>query len=232
MDPVMLTILLTGVACVAITCVAAGVVQVKAKDAATRRALKLSKRIAIGKIRDGATVKICGRLAYAQVPLVAPLSGRRCAAWEVVVARKVTTETLRGGGGTRWEELISEQRSQDFTLDDGTGLALVKARSPMMALYRDACFRSGAGEAATSRLEAFLARHGRSSTSALGARYELVYHEGVLEEGEQVAVLGTARLEADPDSATMGYREPAVRVVVDEPDEDPLMLSDARAAVG
>jgi hypothetical protein len=210
---------------------AASVLHVNAKDTATRRALKSNRLIAIGDIRDGATVKISGRLAFAMVPLVAPLSGRRCAAWEVVVIRKVVTSTARGDS-TRWEEIITEQRSQDFLLDDGTGRALVKARSPMMALSRDANFHSGAREAPTPRLEAFLASHGWASANTIGTRHELLYHEGVLEEGEQVAVLGSARLEADPDAEAGSYRCASLRVVIDEPDEDPLMLSDARAATG
>jgi hypothetical protein len=87
-------------------------------------------------------------------------------------------------------------------------------------------FRSGEAQEATSRLEAFLERHGLSSASEIGTRDELIYREGVLEEGELVAVLGTARVEPDPDGAARSYREVATRVVVDEPDEDPLMLSD------
>lgn len=200
--------------------------RINSGDVATRRALKCNKRIAVAAIKDGSTVSICGRLAYAAPPLVAPLSGRRCAAWEVTVVQWVEN----GEDAKRWEVVVSEQRSQDFYLDDGTGRALITARSPMMALHRDVRFTSGPSSQAAPELEAFLARHGLSREYALG--YELVWHEGVLEEGEQVAVLGAARLEADPDGVGTSYRDGALRVVVDEPDEDPLMLSDSRAVTG
>lgn len=216
-------LIFSGVAALFVIGSALTVQRINSGDVATRRALKCNRRIAVAAVKDGATVSICGRLAYAATPLVAPLSGRRCAAWEVTVAQLVEAEDQR-----RWEVIINEQRSQDFYLDDGTGRALIKARSPLMALHRDARFSSGPDKQATPELEAFLERHGWSRQYAIG--YDLIYHEGVLEEGEQVAVLGTARLEADPEGA--GYRTEALRVVVDEPDEDPLMLSDTRAVTG
>jgi len=193
------------------------------KDAWKRRELKSAQRVPIRKVADGTTVKIGGRLSYAGDPLEAPLSGRACACWQVVIERQV-----RSGNSCEWEELIRDQEARSFFVEDETGRALVEARNPAVALNQDAHFSSGTFNDATERLEAFLASHGKTSVGLLGFNIDMRYREGVLEEGEVVSAWGRARLEPDPDGATSagGYREAPTRVVIGDPDVGQMLLSD------
>ena len=62
-----------------------------------------------------------------------------------------------------------------------------------------------------------------------GFNRTLRYREAVFEEGEEVAVLGRARWEMDPDPKAegSGYRGGAKRLVIEAPEtEGPLLASD------
>jgi hypothetical protein len=194
----------------------------RSRDALTRRALKSTRRVDIGTVADGATVKIGGRVSYEGEPLEAPLSRRRCACWEVVVEQEVSNGEI-----TVWNEVIRTQSSQPFVLDDGTGRALVKARSPALALHQDKRTRSGGFDDASSRLAAFIAQLGPQYARYGVPSTAIRYREGAIEAGETVSAYGRVSLEPDPDGGGDGsYRKAAVRVVLVDPDEGQMLLSD------
>jgi hypothetical protein len=198
-------------------------------SAATRRELRARKRVDIGSVADGATVKISGTAAHVKglEPLTAPLSGRPCVCWEVVVEEQVRTSK-----SSSWREIVRDQRAQRFVIEDGTGRALVEARTPTIALHQDDSYRSGTFNDATPELEAFLERYDLSSTGTLGFNKQLRYCEGVIEAGERVSAFGRARLEPDPDGGGAGYRKAAMRVVIEDPEEGVMLLSDDESTTG
>jgi hypothetical protein len=68
---------------------------------------------------------------------------------------------------------------------------------------------------ASPELEAFLSERGHQSTSFLGMNKTMRYREGALETGEQIAVVGLAHWEDDPEAGAIdtgggGFRD-AVR---------------------
>jgi hypothetical protein len=78
---------------------------------------------------------------------------------------------------------------------------------------------------APERTEAFLARHGTSSEGVLGQAMR--YTEGVLQATEEVAVLGVAKWELDPDpTKSQGYRGRAKRLVMCMSDDGTMIISD------
>ena len=194
------------------------------KDARTRRALAAKERVPIAEVPEGGTVKIAGRISCIGTPLEAPLSGRECACWEVVVQERV-----KRGKSSHWREIIREQGTQAFIVEDDTARALGEADGfPQMALEQDGHFSSGTFNDATPELERFLNEYGHQSTGLFGFNRTFRYREGVLEEGEEVAVFGKARWEADPDGITRGgYRDSPRRVVLSDPDEGRMLLSDS-----
>jgi hypothetical protein len=191
----------------------------------TRRLLRRLRRSEVGAAKDG-PVMIVGTLKLIGPPLRGPLSKRPCALWDVVVTE------WRGQSEDR---LIEDRMALDFLVDDGTGVALVRAaqmsgRLPgghiELAIVQDRKYSSGILEDATLDLEQFLGRYDKKSTGMILNR-RLVYREGVFEPGERIAVYGYARREVDPDPASMGdgYRDRPMRLVI-EPLGGKIHLSD------
>jgi hypothetical protein len=98
--------------------------QVFSEQATLRRQLAGAPRSRIGDVRQG-VVSVQGRVALGEQVLVAPLSGRRCAAFRLAVPARVL------GGDS---DPVSEARP--FWLDDGTGLALVEAGTDVVLALR------------------------------------------------------------------------------------------------
>ena len=151
-------------------------------------------------------------------PLIAPLSGRPCAYYEAIVE-----EYRSSGKRGSWYPIIREHLGQDFLLDDGQGTARVVMEHASVSLVKDAHFRSGMFEDATPALDEFLARHGRQSQGWLFNK-NLRYREGVLENGELVAVCGAGAHEPDPRAAPHG--EQTRRLVLAAGAGAPLYVSD------
>ncbi len=194
------------------------------KDARTKRALAGKQRVSIKDIEEGLEVKVSGRLSYAEEPLVAPLTGRPCACWEVTVE-----EYRKSGNSGSWREIIREQECQPFFIDDDTERALVRDTIPIVAIEKDGHFKSGTFNDASDELESFLYEHGHQSVGMLGFNRSLRYKEGVLEEGEDVAAAGLAHREPDPGGhgRSGGYRDAPTIVVIEAPEGGQCMLSDS-----
>lgn len=194
-----------------------------------KRKLKKAVAVPIAEAVEGSLVKITGQLALADTEALAgPLTGRACAGYTVEVQ-----ERRRSGKSSHWHTVISTQDTVSFVVEDETGKALVKPHGATLVLVRDAHLSSGFLNDASQRIEEFLASHGRSSEGFLGMNKAMRYKEGVLEPGEEVAVLGLAKWEMDPDpTASEGYRGRAKRLVVDMSDEGTLIVSDDQATLG
>lgn len=187
-----------------------------------RKALETTPRTAIRELREGATAKVLGKVVPLGAELLtAPLSGRACVCWEVIV------EEQTGGKNKYWRERIHELRQRDFLLDDGTGVAHVIARDMKIVATSDSKQSSGFLRDASPALEAFLAAHDMSSQGLLFNK-TLRYREGVFEPGEQVAVLGAVTLEDDPSRGPdgSGYRDVPKRPCLSAPAGGELLASD------
>jgi len=105
-----------------------------------------------------------------------------------------------------------------FWIEDGTGSALVDVHDAKLLLTRDRQYETGMFNATTSRLERFLREYGETSEGRFFSR-RLSYYEGVLEQGERVAVFGLCRWEPDPDPRSDGrtYRGTPLRLRITSP---------------
>jgi hypothetical protein len=196
-----------------------------------RRIKRMLRRIVptpIAEAPDGRAIKIVGELLCAGRSLTAPLSGRACAYYTVVV------EEYRGGGkGGRWKEILREEKGVDFFLRDDSGTALVHFPADghvWPALVEDRRARVSPIFHADEALKRFLAERGRPVDGWFVRRNQRA-REGVLEAGERVAVAGTARWLPAPDGIGGGYREAGKRLVLQGSEQLGLFLSDDPAAL-
>ena len=118
--------------------------------------------------------------------------------------------------------VAGEERYVDFSIDDGTGRLQVVTSVPRVAVVRDLHTRSGTFDDASEIEEAFLRRHELKSVNMIGLNIAIRYEEGVIEPGEEVTVLGLVRAE---------IRDGRRVLVIDAPDEGPLLMSDDPRAV-
>lgn len=153
-----------------------------------RRKLNKVEEIAIADFKDDETGKVRGVVKFVKEPLIAPLTGRPCAHYRVIV------EEQRNSGKSRsWHKIIEEEKSTNFLIQDGDQYALLDHKNRKSYLVPDAKYSSGFLNDATGELESFLNTHGHKSENFLGLNKTIRYREGVLEEGEQVAVAATGR---------------------------------------
>ena len=120
-------------------------------DARFKRALRNAKRVRVADCPDCGNAKFVGTLVYADETLIAPLTGRRCAFYEVIVE-----EYRSSGDSSHWYQIIRDVESKDFFLEDSSGRALVRVATAEVMVVKDSHSKSGSFDDATDVEEAFL----------------------------------------------------------------------------
>ena len=100
-------------------------------DARIKRQLRKVPSASISTLAEGAFARVVGNAHLAGEPLIAPLSGRPCAYYSVVVEK---SDAMRGT--QYWVPVISERRAVPFVLGDGTGYVTVDATDAEALLRR------------------------------------------------------------------------------------------------
>jgi hypothetical protein len=163
----------------------------------TLRAIRRAPRVPIAEVVDGTTVRIVGTIVAGKKMLAAPLTGRRCAHYKATLDELREHSSRHGGGQDGWDERARQEDARNFIVEDETGRALVrlgpKGIESALVLDHASILRADA-EVQSAEEAAFLEaqripRNARKRTLRL--------REGVLEAGEDVAVLGRARWEQD-----------------------------------
>ena len=77
-----------------------------------------------------------------------------------------------------------------YLIKDGNHFATIKGQTLKTHLVQDRNYTSGFLNDATEQLENFLKRKGMSSEGWFGLNKTLRYKEGILEQGERIAVYG------------------------------------------
>jgi hypothetical protein len=158
-----------------------------------RQAVRVAARRRIGEVKSGEVARITGRVQSAGEPLIAPLSGRKCAYYEAIVG-----EQHQGG-----KRDLVRAAGHEFLLRDASGIALVRLEKAQILLEYGVSGTSNvllSDRPVPGEVRAFLARNGFDE-----ARFSqwLYWREGALVEGEIVTVVGRGRWE---DASADGYR--------------------------
>jgi hypothetical protein len=193
------------------------------RDGRIRRKVARLPLTSMPEVIDGRRVKVAGTVELRHPPLTAPLSGRPCAAWSVVLQ-----EPDEGG----WRTLAQEWKAVEFVIVDDSGMSARVTEGRVEVVYElDVEVTSGWSQPPTLRLREILKRHGQELESFFGAPKPYRAREGIIEHGERVTVVGVAQREPDPLPRAVGavYRETPQRLVLRADEEEPLYIIDAPA---
>jgi hypothetical protein len=195
--------------------------------AETHWAVRRRRVLPVGSAPNG-IVRLQGRVVPEGPLLTAPLSGTACVAFDALVGDRA------GDGG---EPPTRVYRATSFTLDDGTGRALVRlhlagphpelglddAGPPELscALRRTDVTVYGPIQTDQPAIEAALRR---LEFGWAGAAQRVRLCEGWLRPGDIVSVVGYGRCEVDPTGQRQGYRDPGRRYLVTHGPKRPLYL--------
>jgi len=189
------------------------------KKAIIKRKLKKAIGKKISDFISGDIAKVVGKVEYVGEPLIAPLSGRRCAHYYVLVEEKVSS-----GKSSHWNTLIEEDVAGKFVIRDGRHCAHINNQNVKSYLVEDREFASGFGNDATPELERYLNAHGQKSEGVFGWNKTIRYKEGVLEEGELIAAVGRGEWKTAEQAQLPDTFERVLEISATE--QEPVYLSD------
>lgn len=187
--------------------------------AVIKRKLKNAPLKRIYHFRNGEVAKFIGTVEFVDEPLIAPLSGRECSYYYVLIEQKVST-----GKSTRWKTIIEEKHWNKFVIRDSSACAMIQFDDTKSYVILDRKFSSGTFNDASNHLEQFLSKHGHQSETFLGFNKTLRYREGILEKDEEVVVAGKGKW---MDGSQIGLPNQYDRVLlVSASEKDPVYLTD------
>lgn len=184
-----------------------------------KRKLKKATGKKISDFVTGDIAKVVGKVEIVGVPLIAPLSGRPCAYYYVLVEQEKSY-----GRSSSWETLIEEEVGGEFVIRDGRYRAHINSDNIKSYLVQDREYSSGFGEDASDILEKYLQDHGEKSEGLFNFNKKIRYKEGVLEQDEFMAVIGRGEWK---NASQIKLPESYGRVLsIDSTEEEPVYLSD------
>nr|WP_321412023.1 hypothetical protein [uncultured Carboxylicivirga sp.] len=194
-------------------------------NARVKRKLKKAPVKRVSSFYAGDVAKVVGKVELVDEPLIAPLSGRPCACYHIIVEQQTSS-----GKNSNWHTIINETKHCKYLIRDGNAHAMVDDRELRSYIVKDKSYRSGFLNDATDVLERYLNQHGLESENMLGMNKTIRYKEGVLEKGEEVAVYGKGNWKQ---AEQLGLPDYYGRVLVlSSPDDDTVYLSDDPSTLG
>ena len=195
------------------------------KKARIKRKLKKASVKPISRFYTGDVAKIVGKVEFVDEPIRAPLSNRECAYYHVLVEQQVST-----GKSSHWKKIIDEEKSCKFLIRDGSRYAFIKEPQLKSYIVKDRKYKSGFLKDATDVLQSYLKKHGYESENTLGLNKTIRYHEGILENGEAIAVLGRGEWK---EAYRIGLPENYGKVlVISSTESDQVYMSDDPETLG
>ena len=188
------------------------------------RAFKTSRKKSINSIQQNEYAKVIGKAKYVNQPLIAPLSGRQCVYYHIIVEVK---------GDKHWRKIIDDVKTQDFFIETNSEMAIVKSSnlnksSMRFHLVKDHKEKSGFRNDAPEKLEQYLISHNKKSTGILGINKSMRYSEGVIELDETIAVKGVANWK-DLNEPIEGYSYSKILTLIGNKKEKLLITDEPKA---
>ena len=153
------------------------------------RAFKKSRKKSINSVKNNEYVKIIGKAKHVGDSLIAPLSGRPCVYYHVIVEAKTNKN---------WKNIIDDEKLQDFFIESNSELALIKTNdleNKMRRFYMVKDFKksSGFNNDTTEKLESYLRLHNKKSIGFLGFNKTMRYTESIIALNEPIGLKGLAK---------------------------------------
>lgn len=156
------------------------------KHTRIKRQLKQAPRKPIRLIKNGETVQLSGTIEIIGEPIEAPLSGRTCGYYHIIVEREIPHARR-----SRYvETFIEEEGRCPYLIKDGNHFAFVEQSNLLTKVKKDRTFSTGYPDDWNERLQQFLLRHEDKTNDWHSFNCTLDYFEGILEQGEKVIVSG------------------------------------------
>lgn len=156
------------------------------RDAQLLRRLKGYPRPALADVGEGERIAVRGRAKAESATLKAPLTGRPCLGWRVVV------QQYRSLAPHSPKTLLDITQSVDFDVTVGAEAVAVHVSCVELLLTEHKVFSPQEREEAMPRLRAFLREHGSPELQAT-TTHSLIFREGAIESDAFVLVGGVAR---------------------------------------
>lgn len=180
-----------------------------------KRRLRTARRWTLAELPDDTFGKVVGSARVLAETLTAPISGRACVFYLVIVTENE---------GSDAKAFVREAIGVPFVIEDATGRAEVDPREADVLLVQDRFKILGPLDASTPDEDALLRRHDKRRPGGK----TLWYRESIIEPGELIAIFGAGGREPDPDAPpTAEYRgAPAMRLRLSNARTYKLLISD------
>lgn len=172
------------------------------------RNFKETEIFKLEKCKDNELIRIQGELILIGEPLCAPFSRKKCAAFETRVSTIEDVVTARGSGSgveskQIWETLKLVSETSDFLIKCEKSYAIVRVEDCKLKIYEDIVhdedsYKKDSGgflsESENTMRQETLSRMNQHYRNYVGVyAKDIKFAEGVLEQGEQVAVRGAGK---------------------------------------
>lgn len=174
-----------------------------------RRLLAKLTRARVADLHTGRECAVVGTVLPANDPLISPVTGTECIAWEVRV-------WAVGEGASKI--VAAKARVMPFSLEDDSGTVLVRPKwaVPLLSEFESHGFKGNPPDGVIEAL----------GKGPLPFSIPRGYcEEAVLVAGETVVVGGVAAVEIDPSSVTTDYRTAPTRAVLRSTKKVPISVS-------
>ena len=149
----------------------------------------------------GGLSEVRGKVVPMGDTLLSPLSKTTCVHYHLVISESA------GSGGSGGASFAEERRSVPCGVDDGTGVIEVDLDRAQLILEWDVKVTSANFDSASSAAEhMLLEQYDISPTHLSGSANSMVYEETVLQEGDEIYVLG--------DASCLPVRDPALAYII------------------
>ncbi len=155
-------------------------------EASIKRRLKKEPSRDIEDFDEGKIGKVVGEVIPDREILIAPLSGRECVFYQIVIKE----EEMEGGEGGNTNTILRDEKSTAFYCTDATGLAHIDLKKAKVFLIKDEKRDTKLFRGPDENLQAYLEEHKIDTKLLFNLHRELDCYEGVIEVGEEVTVFG------------------------------------------
>jgi hypothetical protein len=191
------------------------------------RRVQRAPLLLLRQLRPQTDVRVVGQISGdAEVPTQAPLSGRACMAWYVVLERRMNASDT--DSQEYWEAELTEESGNVVELHDETGRTTVLLAGARWELANEHIVRLVYEMDLTEPTRAFLARNQINWGGYFKPTYR--FREYVLERGARVCVFGQARRQGALVEGGGVYRDAPSTLVFAAGKDWPLIVSDPPAA--